>query len=269
MTKILITGGNGNLAKLIKKNLEEFYCISSPARQELDLLNIKQVNDYLKERDFDVLIHTAILGGRRTKEDTSDVVFKNVLMFENILMFREKFKMIINLDSAAIYDRATDIFLRKESDLFTVPGDYYGFSKYVIYKRGIHYNNFFNLRIFNIFHENEEPNRFIALCKHVEKTSGNLTIQEDKYFDFFDEKDFVAVLTHYIDNVKNLGILEKTINLCYETKYKLSQIAEMIIADKDKIIIVNKNSNNNYCGDNSLLKKMKILHNNNLTTMMF
>lgn len=269
MIKVLITGGNGNLAKIIKNNLDVYYSISNPSRQELDLLNTNQLTEYLNVNKFDVLIHTAILGGRRTKEDSSDVFYKNAQMFENVLMFHDRFKMIINLDSAAIYDRATDIYLRKESDFLTVPKDYYGFSKYLIYKRGIQYEKFYNLRIFNVFHQNEEPDRFIALCKQVEKTDKRLTIQDDKFFDFFHEKDFVAVLKHYIDNIENLGILEKTINLCYETKYKLSQIAEMIITDRSKIIILNENSSNNYCGDNALLKKMKILHNNDLTTILF
>ena len=39
--------------------------------------------------------------------------------------------MIINFDSAAIYDRASDILNRKEEDLLTIPNDYYGFSKYI------------------------------------------------------------------------------------------------------------------------------------------
>ena len=41
--------------------------------------------------------------------------------------------MIINFDSAAIYDRTTDILERREEELLTIPTDYYGFSKYVIY----------------------------------------------------------------------------------------------------------------------------------------
>ena len=64
-------------------------------------------------------------------------------MFENILKFADKFKMIFNLDSWAIYDRNTDILNRKE-DLFIVPLDYYRFSKYNIYQRSLQYENVYN-----------------------------------------------------------------------------------------------------------------------------
>ena len=41
-------------------------------------------------------------------------------MLENLLKFSHKFKMIINFDSAAIYDRSTDILNRKENELITM-----------------------------------------------------------------------------------------------------------------------------------------------------
>ena len=150
--RILITGGNGNIAKIIKNNLQTDYDISNPSRQELDILDINQLTDYLKNNHFDILIHTAILGGRRIKQDDYDTVYKNLLMFENLMKFVDQFKMIINFDSAAIYDRETDILNRKECELFTIPTDFYGFSKYIIYQRSLLYPNIYNFRIFNIFH---------------------------------------------------------------------------------------------------------------------
>ena len=37
--KILITGGNGNIAKMIKRNLSNYFHIDNPSRQELNILN--------------------------------------------------------------------------------------------------------------------------------------------------------------------------------------------------------------------------------------
>ena len=85
-------------------------------------------------------------------------------MLENLLKFADNFKMILNFDSGAIYDRSTDILNRCENELYTIPTDYYGFSKYLIYQRSLQYTHFYNLRIFNIFHANEEPDRFIKSC---------------------------------------------------------------------------------------------------------
>ena len=257
--KILVTGGNGNIAKMIRNNLlSDSYEIVNLSRYDLDVLNQFDIEKYLSENKFDVLVHTAILGGRRTKEENGDVTHKNLIMFENLLKFADKFKMIINFDSAAIYDRSTDILNRKESDLHTIPTDYYGFSKYNIFKRSLQYDNVYNFRVFNIFHVNEEPDRFIKNCFLSKKNGTNVTIYEDKYFDFVYEDDFIKIVKYYFDNMDNQVNLQKTINICYDKKYKLSDIAKIILNNDDsKINILNEKSNN-YSGNGSLLKSLNI-----------
>ena len=252
MLRILITGGNGNIAKMIKRNLSDKYEITNLSRYDLNVLSYEETKKYLDNNNFDILVHTAILGGRRTKEENGDVTHNNLLMFENLLKFSERFKMIINFDSAAIYDRSTDILDRKEEDLFTIPSDYYGFSKYVIYNRSLQYDNVFNFRIFNIFHTYEELDRFIKQCFIAKKNNSIVTIFQDKWFDFVYENDFIKIIEHYFDNIDNKNILEKTINICYKEKYKLSHIAELII-DKQNINILNENCLNNYSGNGDKL----------------
>jgi GDP-L-fucose synthase len=257
--KILITGGNGNLSKLIKKHLSNEYEFITPSRSELNVLNLKELENFLSKDSYDILIHTAISGGRRTKEENGDVTHNNLLMLENILLFSDKFKMIINFDSGAIYDRRSDILNRKEEDLLMVPTDYYGFSKYLIYKRSLQHNNMYNLRIFNIFHSNEENDRFVKACFLSKQNNKPITIFEDKYFDFVYEDDFVKIIKHYIDNFKSQNKLEKTINICYEEKYKLSDVAKLIVGDEEhKIQILNKDLNKNYSGDGTKLKGLNL-----------
>ena len=256
--KILITGGNGNLAKMIKNNLCLLYQINNPSRQELNILDFQQIKNHLEENQYDVLIHTAILGGRRTKEENGEVTHKNLLMFENLMKFADKFKMIINFDSAAIYDRSFDILNRKEEDIFTIPTDYYGFSKYLIYQRSLQYENLFHLRIFNIFHKNEEPDRFIKSCFFAKNDKTNVTIFNDKYFDFVYEDDFVTIVKYYLDNYLSLDKLEKTLNICYENKYKLSDIAKHIIGDESRLNILNSDLKYNYSGDSAKLIRMNL-----------
>ena len=263
--KILITGGNGNIAKIIKNNLFTDYNIFSPFHEELDLLDQNNLKDYINKINPDIVIHTAITGGRRTKNDDYDVFYKNILMFENLIYCSKNVKMIINLDSGAIYNRSTDIMNRKETDIFTVPVDFYGFSKYIIYKQSLLCDNVYNFRIFNLFHMNEENDRFIKACFNAKKNNSELLINDDKYFDFFYEDDFIKVLKYYIDNFDknnfNKNNLEKTINICYKQKYKLSEIAQLIESigeyKKINIKIINSSSNYNYCGDSTLLYKLK------------
>jgi GDP-L-fucose synthase len=258
MKKILITGGNGNIANIIKRNLSNKYDLYTPSHSDLDILNFENLKKYIKNINPDVIIHTAILGGRRTKEETSDVFYKNIIMFENILKLNFN-GMIINLDSAAIYDRKTDILNRKENELYTIPLDYYGFSKYMIYQRTLQFNNIYNFRIFNIFHTFEENDRFIKACFLAKKNNTEFTINEDKYFDFVYEDDFIKILDYYLENY-NIKDLIKTINVCYKKKYKLSDIVKIIenISEYKKINykILNSDLKNNYSGDNTLLNNI-------------
>jgi dTDP-4-dehydrorhamnose reductase len=253
-TSILITGGNGNLAKIIHKHLSTEFNIICITRKDFDLLNLQELTNYLNNNKFDVLIHTAISGGRRTKEENGDVVYENLLMFEILMKFSNKFKLIINFDSGAIYDRSTDIYCKKESEELNVPRDYYGFSKYLIYKRSLQYDNIVNFRIFNIFHVNEEPDRFIKSCFLAKKNGTNVSIFQDKYFDFMYEDDFIKVIKYYLDYYSEN--LPKTFNLSYTNKYKLSDIANMIL-NKDQIKIMDS-SCSNYCGDGTIINSFNI-----------
>ena len=259
MVRILITGGNGNLSKIIRKQLSNEHEITCISRNDIDISNYKEVEKYFSNKyHFDVLIHTAIVGGRRTKEDNSDVVYNNLLMFENIIQFAHLFKVVINFDSGATYDRETDIYNRNENDLLTIPKDYYGFSKYLIYKRSLSYDNVFNFRIFNIFHTNEEADRFIKSCFNAKINNTTIQIFQDKYFDFVYEDDFIKILKHYINNCNSTDNLIKTFNLSYQEKYKLSDIAKLILKNDNMVEIINPHLINNYCGDSSELNKMGI-----------
>lgn len=258
MLKILITGGNGNIAKMITNNLSYDFDITCICRSDFDLLDFKSVQNYLSVNSFDVLIHTAINGGRRTKSENGDIVYNNLLMFENLVKFADKFRLIINFDSGAIYNRSTNIFSRKEEDLLSVPSDYYGFSKYLIYNRSLNYANIVNFRIFNIFHINEESDRFIKACFLAKQKGTNVVISQDKYFDFMSEADFIKIVRHYLTNLTSLQILPKTFNLSYKQKYTLSDIALFILQDINKIVIQSELNadQGNYCGNSDKLDNL-------------
>jgi nucleoside-diphosphate-sugar epimerase len=257
MLKILITGGNGNISKMITNNLSHDFDITCICRSDFDLLDFKSVQNYLSLNSFDVLIHTAIAGGRRTKSENGDIVHNNLIMFENLAKFADKFRLIINFDSGAIYDRSTNIFCRKEEDLISVPSDYYGFSKYLIYNRSLNYANIVNFRIFNIFHINEETDRFIKACFVAKQKGTNVVISQDKYFDFMSETDFIKIVRHYLTNLNSLHNLPKTFNLSYKQKYTLSDIAHFILQDPTKVVIQSELNadQGNYCGNSNKLDK--------------
>ncbi len=254
--RLLITGGNIDISKIIKNHLLSKFKIIILERDAFSLLDYNSVKSYLTNNSFDVLIHTSISGGRRTMKEEKNIVYENLLMFENLVKFADKFKLIINFDSGAIYDRSTNIYCRDEPELFTIPTDYYGFSKYLIYKRSLQYKNIVNFRIFNIFHVNEEPDRFVKSCFLAKKNGTPITIFQDKYFDFMYEDDFVKIIKYYIDNYSSK--LPKTFNLSYTNKYKLSDIANIILNNKEQILIKDNSCSNNYCGDGTVLDNLSI-----------
>jgi len=117
----------------------------------------------------------------------------------------------------------------------------------------------YNFRIFNIFHVNEEPDRFIKACFLSKKNNNPITIFQDKYFDFMYEDDFIKIVKFYIDNCNTQEKLEKTINICYEEKFKLSDIAKLIVSGKTaNIKVTDSKMDKNYSGDCEKLNKLDI-----------
>lgn len=63
MKKILILGANGFVGKNLKEYLSQFadeYILQTPSSKELNLLNEKDVKNYLNDNYFDVVINAAV-----------------------------------------------------------------------------------------------------------------------------------------------------------------------------------------------------------------
>lgn len=59
---ILLTGGNGYVAKSIIARFKNDHPITIITRQDFDLTNGKSLSDWLETKYFDVVLHTAIVG---------------------------------------------------------------------------------------------------------------------------------------------------------------------------------------------------------------
>ena len=84
--------------------------------------------------------------------------------------------------------------------------------------------NFYNIRIFAVFDENELDTRFIKgnIQRYINKEQ--IIIHQDKFMDFFYMKDLISLVEFYILNKD----VDKQIDCSYITMYKLSDIANMI-----------------------------------------
>ena len=173
-------------------------------RIDLDLTDQNAVTNYFKCHTYDVVVHCAVIGGSRLKKDEGDVMWKNILMFENVVRVF-KGKLIYFSSGAALRG--------------TPPTDPYGLSKWIIDKRIDTIPNAYSLRIWGCYGENELSTRFSAVCKR----EGHVVIDQDRYFDFIDIEDVKKIVQEY---VTCRWVMPKLCNLVYPEKLLLSQWAE-------------------------------------------
>jgi dTDP-4-dehydrorhamnose reductase len=205
---ILITGGNGYVAKSLYNAFKDQYNVTSITRQDFDLTDSSETIKYFSDKYFDVVIHCAIVGGSRLKSEDSSVIDQNLQMYYNLLSCKNKYNKFINFGSGA-------------ETYFDTP---YGWSKNIIYKSVLGKENFYNIRIFGIFDENEWDTRFIKTCIKKYINHEDMIIYQDKFMDFFYMKDLISLIDYYITNSN----LPKEIDCSYSSLYKLSDIANII-----------------------------------------
>lgn len=235
---VLITGGKGFLARNLKPLFEksDFYGeIYAPGREELDLTEPFNLADYLLDHKIDAVIHTAIRGGNRTDKDTHEDFVDNVTMFENLVQHIDPKVPIITFGSGAEFDRRRSIKGARENDVFkSWPVDFYGLAKNLITRRGlIEHSNCSVLRLFGCFHPDEEKTRFITSCVDRLKRGLLPHIDIDRAMDFFYLDDVFTVID-YILKRWEYRPHPFHLNLVYEQKYSLLQIAMLISKEMGK-----------------------------------
>jgi nucleoside-diphosphate-sugar epimerase len=201
MSRVCVLGAAG----FVGKNLLRDTNWTGVTRQELDLTDPEAVKEYFKKHEYDVVIHCAVVGGSRLRPDDGEVFYKNLLMFENVVV-AFKGKLIYFSSGAALRGNP--------------PSDPYGMSKWLIDRRIETLPNAYSLRIWGCYGPGEPSTRFSAVCKK----EGHVVINKDRYFDFIDIEDVRKILWEYvrIENTRK----DKEYDLVYPEKLLLSQWAE-------------------------------------------
>jgi nucleoside-diphosphate-sugar epimerase len=201
MSRVCVLGAGG----FVGRNLIRDTDWVGVTRQDLDLTNQLEVEEYFKTHEYDAVIHCAVVGGSRLKPDDAEVLYKNLLMFENVArVFNGK---LIYFSSGAA--------LRGDP-----PTDPYGLSKWLIDRRIDAIPNAYSLRIWGCYGPGELPTRFSAVCKR----QGHVVIERDRYFDFIDIEDVKDIVRQYLFSKR---MMPKCCDLVYPEKKLLSQWAKV------------------------------------------
>ena len=248
----MITGANGFIGSYLSNYFREAgHQVFACGRDKLDLLDANAVHAFFNGSIyFDLVIHTALVGRENLydlKQSMSDPIIKdNLRMWDNLVNNRHRFKRLINLASGNEFDTDTNIDYADELEIFNKEPQYtYGFVKNQIAKDLIQYENFYNLRLFGVFHYSESPKRFFKKIHSNPKREYH--IYQDRFFDFINLEDIPAM----IDIVANGQALHRDINLVYQDKMLLSDLAKLFndITMSEAKIIVDQVNPNNYTGD--------------------
>ena len=122
MSRVLITGGNGFVGKVINNYLKDEYEVHCFGREQLDLLDKESINRRTLEF-YDVVINTAVVGGNRKDVDdkrsalhvNNDMVKKQDAVVK-VLTVQEKIK-----DNRAVREERTDlVFILKPTPAMVV-----------------------------------------------------------------------------------------------------------------------------------------------------
>lgn len=183
--RILITGANGYIGKTLHNVLRNTHFVTPLTRASFDLTDQVALGKFFQSRHhFDLVIHCAVAGGSRLQKDDWSVMDKNLTMYYNLLHYRRHYTRLIHFGSGA------ETYM---------PSEPYGFSKRVIAKSILNQDNFYNIKIFGVFDENELDTRFIKanIRKYINKEP--MQIHEVKFMDFFYMQDLISVINYYIN----------------------------------------------------------------------
>lgn len=240
MSKILVTGGSGQVGKELKVLLPNAIYLSS---KDLNLLKEHEVSVFMKENQFDTVIHLAAkVGGIIDNiKNPSDYLEENLQMNSNILRWSKNtgVKRFIGILSTCIYPDVASTYPMKEDQLHEGPPTKtnfsYGYAKRCLavqidsmnQQYGTEYCYIIPCNLFGIHDKFDDRSHFVAaliLKIHEAKIKGEDKI---KLFgsgkpmrQFMNARDLAKIIKNMID----LDIKEN-FNVAVEENLSINDIA--------------------------------------------
>jgi dTDP-4-dehydrorhamnose reductase len=225
--KIIVTGGSGRFGSILK-NYKTKHKIFFPNKKELDIVNFKSIEKYLKLKKPDILIHLAGLSRpmKIHEENISKSIDLNIIGTANITKACEKKKIkLIYFSTNYVYPGKKGNY--KETDSL-LPINYYAWSKLggeasvQLYKNSlimrvcmteepfVHKKAFGNVKTSFVYH-----NEVVRILFKVLKHKGILNVGgEAKMIYEFAKKDNKFVKKIFLRKNSNLGMpFDSSINI--------------------------------------------------------
>lgn len=244
--RLFVTGSAGFIgSKLVEYFVIQGHEVLHPVRAELDLADHVQVDRFFDENAIDVVVHCAVAG--RTNMSGQDLAIsgENVIMIRNLYSNQHKFKRLVNVASGYEFDHINcNVDLAHEYDIESVlPQASYGMGKNIVSRivRGV--DEWYNLRLFGMFHEDESD---VRIFKKLRSGTGPFTIDADRKFDFVYLNDTLPMFDLAIQG----RLRHKCVNLVYPEKFLMSELVSYFcsIHNLDREVIVKGQSDKQYTG---------------------
>ena len=127
MMTTLVTGGSGSLGSELQKIFPD--CLS-PSSKDLDITNKESIENYLKNHDIDIIIHTAAITSVRLCEENKTLAWNtNVKGTKNlvdcVLKLNSKIKFVY-VSTACVFDGNSGMY---DEDDIPYPENFYALTK--------------------------------------------------------------------------------------------------------------------------------------------
>lgn len=210
--RILITGGDGFIAKHLISHLDGNYVLCAPTKQQLDLTIEDEVDKFIDDFKPDIIIHTSNYDAvpSFTNKDPDKVLDVNMSMFRNLVKHHHKVEKVIYFGSGS------------ENPL----GNDYEYSKSLMNSYALYSNNIYNLRLYGVYGEHDDWRyRYISnwCCKIA--MGKNPLLKQNQLVSMIYVKDLVKIVNWMI----NANPKHKTYNVGSKA-YNLEELARKLIS---------------------------------------